>query len=217
MAGMFSDTLDWLDNSFDTELPAMPMQLAARGHDVWISSGRGRLFSDKHTTYVKDDPLTAAAFWDFSYEEVGMDDVSTFVDAIVAARPGACSKVTVVPHSTAVNSVLVAAASMPNLREKVGSIVAVAPCLQVSLSDFWLDTQDITSTNTLYDLLSALPSLFGPNYYENIEPFCTESPINTMICDKYLRPNPAESDPHLKETSLKAFEHVHQNTIQGAF
>jgi hypothetical protein len=71
-AGMFSDTLDWLSVSYSTELNAVPLQLALIGYDMWISSGRGRLFSDTHVLYDKDDAVSGAAeYWDYTFQDVG--------------------------------------------------------------------------------------------------------------------------------------------------
>jgi len=175
------------------------------------------MFSDTHTLYNKDDAITGAAYWDYTYENIGLEDVSAFVNTIVTARPGACNKVTLVPHSTAVNSALVAAARIPFLSDTVGTIAAVAPCLKVNINEYWLNEQDMETTDMLYSIISVLPSMFGPNHEEVIRPFCESSPINGMICDRYLLPNPAASDPQLKERSLKAYRQVHQNSIQNRF
>jgi hypothetical protein len=76
--------------------------------------------------------------------------VPAYIDAIIAARPSACNKVTLVPHSTAVNAVLVAAAGTPLLSEKVDLIAAVAPCLEVNTDNFWYPAGDIISADMLY-------------------------------------------------------------------
>jgi len=55
--GSYSDSLDWISCT-DESAPSIAVQLAQRGHDVWISSGRGRQFSNTHTTLSSTDPLT---------------------------------------------------------------------------------------------------------------------------------------------------------------
>lgn len=75
------------------------------------------------------DPVQNGQYWDYSFHNEGLEDVPAFVDSIIAARPGACNKVTIVAHSTAVNSSLVAASRIPKLADKVGMITGLGPCL----------------------------------------------------------------------------------------
>lgn len=118
-SGIFSNTLDWLQRDDSAQLPTA-LQLATRGYDVWLSSGRGRQFSDTHTTYSIADPLTRDQYWNYSFEDVGLTDVEAFVDKIIEERGGAnCDKVTLVPHGTSMSEDLVAAARVPGLATKV--------------------------------------------------------------------------------------------------
>ena len=58
------------------------------------------------------DPLMPFEYWNFSFEEVGREDLNSMVDAIILARNReveGCGKVTIVTHSTGANSALVAA------------------------------------------------------------------------------------------------------------
>ena len=63
-----------------------------------------------------------------------------------------------------------------------------------------------------------MTNLFGQNYDAQIAPLCDYSPpLGQMICDTYFSTNPAEFDSYLREESVKAFEHLHQNAIQKEF
>ena len=63
----------------NTEDKALAFVLANQGFDVWIGNNRGNFFSRKHATL---DPDKDASFWDFSFEEMGLSDLSAEVEYI---------------------------------------------------------------------------------------------------------------------------------------
>ena len=114
------------------------------GYDVWIGCTRGRAETSTHTTLNLADPVDEWAYWDFSFEEIGNEDVSSMIDKIIATRVNSCTKVAVVTHSTAANSAIVLATNADKqLSQKVSQIVTLAPCLQVNLLNFWNDLRDL--------------------------------------------------------------------------
>ena len=118
-SGLFSDTLDWLERDDPAAFPTA-LQLAQRGYDVWMTSGRGRQFSDTHTTWNKDDPSTQGDYWNYSFETIGLSDIEAFVDKIIEERGSKnCDKVTLVPHGTSFSEDLVAATRVAGLANKV--------------------------------------------------------------------------------------------------
>ena len=98
---------------------------------MWLGVSRGRPgYTLSHATLSPDLPLEEAQeFWDFSYEDVGLEDYTSMVSEIIASRPGSCDKVTLVTHSTGSNAALTAASLMPEFADCVGKIVTIAPCL----------------------------------------------------------------------------------------
>lgn len=74
MHGAFSDSVNWITCQ-DTSLPPVAVQLAQQGYDVWIASGRGRRFSRTHVSLNADDPADAPAYWYYSFEDVGIDEI----------------------------------------------------------------------------------------------------------------------------------------------
>ena len=88
------------------------------------------------------------------------------VDHILAQRAGSlCEKVTLVAHSTATNSALVAASDPTlNLQGRVGHILSIAPCLIINSNTFWLPVRDPPSIAAFYGSLSdfGITNLFGP-------------------------------------------------------
>ena len=110
------------------------------------------------------------------------------IDKIIDTRKDACSKVTIVTHSSGSNSALVLAAADPALQDKVDRIVSLAPCLEAEIDNFWLPLKDLSSIAMFYDLLASngVYSLFGPNHLSNIAPFCAIDDVTNMICQNFL-------------------------------
>lgn len=215
--GMYSEMLDWLRAEEDDSLPSTAVQLAKLGYDVWLGNSRGReIYSRSHVEYDPDDPMTEAQFWDYSFEDIGMEDFSTMIDAIIAHRWDYCNKVTLVTHSTGANAALVLAASDPLFSERVERIVTLAPCLLTNLDKFWLPLKDIESVEIFYSYMGmyGVTSLFGPHHNEEVSEFCVANDMTESICAAYLlEPN----NEHLKEDGLRSFQHVHQNAMTGRF
>jgi len=46
---------------------------------------------------------------------------------------------------------------------------------------------------------------------------CSQPGLGENICNSFFKPNPAETDPFLKEQSLKAYKHMHANSVDTAF
>lgn len=123
------------------------------------------------------DPLDVPNFnyWDFSFDEIGREDVVAMIDSIIANRnlpeDGGCSKVTVVTHSTGANQILVAAQDpSTGLDIKVGQILTIAPCLNINILDFWLPLKDLASVQAFYTAMAefGITNLFGPDSMEMI-------------------------------------------------
>ena len=83
--GMFSDPTDFFSRTDETTA-ALPIQLAMDGYDVWIGCSRGRPNTLEHTTLDKTDSEGKKNYWNFSFEEIGKEDITSMVDNIIAAR-----------------------------------------------------------------------------------------------------------------------------------
>jgi len=169
--GLYSGVEDWLLQDSDPTLPSTPIQLANLGFDVWMAASRGReVYSRTHATLDPNDPIEGEQYWDYSFETVGLNDYPAMVDKIIETRQDACSKVTIVTHSSGSNSALVLAAADPALQDKVDRIVSLAPCLEAEIDNFWLPLKDLSSIAMFYDLLASngIHSLFGPDHLTNI-------------------------------------------------
>ena len=81
--GIYSQVDDWLAAT-DTSLPNTAVQLAEMGYDVWLAPSRGKRYGRSHVTLDPDDPLTREAFWNYSFEDIGMHDLPVLVDTIIS-------------------------------------------------------------------------------------------------------------------------------------
>ena len=187
-AGIFSDTMDWLERDDPAALPTA-LQLGVRGYDVWMTSSRGRQFSDTHVLWSKDDPATLQNYWNYSFEKIGLNDIEAFVDKIIEVR-GAdlCDKVTMVPHGTGFSEDLVAAARVAGIANKVGQITSLAPCLDINTSEFAVGTGEMPTMEAVYGRLSTLPIYPAGISDPVLEAFCDFDAANTFICNTIIKP-----------------------------
>lgn len=71
-----ADMMEYVINSSD-QAPAFV--LADQGYDVWLGNNRGTRWSMGH---VSKDP-SEKAYWDWYQEDLGRQDVPTFIDYIL--------------------------------------------------------------------------------------------------------------------------------------
>ena len=146
------------------------------------------MYSDTHATLGKDDPVTGSQYWDYSFQKIGEEDVPAYVDAIVAARGGAdCSKVTIVPHSTAVDATMVAALTNGFLADKVDQVASVGPCFKLG-QNYWIAGRDFTTIEaykTFLDLWS-INYLFSPDHDTLVSNACANATGMEPVCQAVL-------------------------------
>lgn len=158
------------------------------------------------------DPLTSSAFWDYTFDNIGKEDVPAFIDAVIANRTGDCNKVQLLTHSSGANSALVAAINAASFSEKVSGITSLAPCLCLDLLEFWNPYEDPASINALFQFLldNNISGLFTSWHDEYLEEVCPPpTDMLGMICAKDLKP--ANDDGKCFEGSMKY--HLHLNQI----
>lgn len=73
---MSADSWFFQDDPNDTGLP-VPIQLWEAGYDVWLANNRGVSHSQGHRSI--DLYSNPAAYWDFSFAEIGMYDIPAMV------------------------------------------------------------------------------------------------------------------------------------------
>ena len=190
--GMFSEPMDWLARKDET-LPSIAVQLSQLGYDVWIGCPRGRKYTETNSNLDRSVPEDEAKFWDYTYAEIGSDDIQTMITTIIEERfDRDCSKVAVLTHSTAANSALTAASMDTEFwSQRVSAIISLAPCFMVDLQQYWLPVRDLASVDAFYVtiLSSGVYSLFGEEMESDLTSYCSQGPQQQAICQHYLLPH----------------------------
>ncbi|XP_011648331.1 lipase 3-like isoform X1 [Pogonomyrmex barbatus] len=76
MHGLLGCSADWLLTGRNRSIAYL---LADDGYDVWLGNSRGTTNSKNHTTLS----IQSAEFWDFSWHELGLYDLSAMIDYIL--------------------------------------------------------------------------------------------------------------------------------------
>ncbi|XP_011498380.1 PREDICTED: lipase 1-like isoform X1 [Ceratosolen solmsi marchali] len=118
MHGLGGSSADWILMGPGNSLA---YALADMGYDVWLGNNRGNIYSRNHTTM---DP-THRYFWDFSYHELGIHDLPSSIDYILA-RTGRRS-LFYVGHSQGTTQFLVMASQKPQYNGKIALATGLAP------------------------------------------------------------------------------------------
>eukprot|EP00742_Colponemidia_sp_Colp-10_P001844 GILJ01001974.1.p1 GENE.GILJ01001974.1~~GILJ01001974.1.p1 ORF type:complete len:384 (+),score=50.19 GILJ01001974.1:99-1250(+) len=96
-------------------------KLADAGYDVWVMAPRGTRGSSRHRTLTPQ----SREYWDFSFEEMGVFDVSACVDFIL--KQTNATKISYLGHSQGNAQMWAGLALKPELNDKLNVILAVAP------------------------------------------------------------------------------------------
>uniref|UniRef100_A0A6P7H6L8 Lipase n=1 Tax=Diabrotica virgifera virgifera TaxID=50390 RepID=A0A6P7H6L8_DIAVI len=117
--GLMACCTDWLLFGKERSLGYI---LADLGFDVWLANCRGNYYSRNHTKY---NPDKDAAFWAFSWHEIGMYDIPAMIDYILA-KTGE-KQIYHVGHSQGTTSFYVMTSMRPEYADKITHHVSLAP------------------------------------------------------------------------------------------
>jgi len=139
--------------------------LADAGYDVWMGNNRGNFYSP---------PVGSAASWAFSFDEMALYDVPTFINHIISVT--GVSSVGYVGHSEGTTQAFGTFSLLPDIAAKVNMFVALAPATYVS-----------HQTSVLISLLAGLDidvlfQIFG------IKDFFPESDLIKIIGELFCAP-----------------------------
>ncbi|XP_017770544.1 PREDICTED: gastric triacylglycerol lipase-like [Nicrophorus vespilloides] len=96
--------------------------LANRGFDVFLANSRGSMYARKHTTL---NPEKDAAFWRFSFEEIGTKDLPVIIDEILKVTQQ--NQVQYIGHMQGSTSFYVLASEKPEYNQKIEKMVSLGP------------------------------------------------------------------------------------------
>lgn len=101
--------------------------LADLGHDVWLGNTRGNFYSRRHVRLNPDGlKKERYRYWNFSYHQLGMSDLPTMIDHILATNKE-FDKIHYIGHSQGTTSFFVMASERPEYNDKIQLMQAFAP------------------------------------------------------------------------------------------
>lgn len=98
--------------------------LADAGYDVWMGNNRGTEVSRRHVR-LRPSGWNQKEYWNFSLHELGVHDLSTFIDHILNVTNQ--RKLNYIGYSQGGNSFLVLMSSRPEYNDKIIEAQLMAP------------------------------------------------------------------------------------------
>ncbi|XP_053669491.1 lipase 3-like [Anopheles marshallii] len=100
---------------------SLAYQLYEAGYDVWFSNSRASPESEGHERLDRDSDH----YWDFSFHEIGTEDLSAVIDYVLAATDR--KTLHFVGYSEAGSAVLTLLSELPGYNQKMASVELMAP------------------------------------------------------------------------------------------
>ncbi|KAE8739019.1 hypothetical protein FOCC_FOCC015489 [Frankliniella occidentalis] len=147
---------------------ALASVLYEAGFDVWLGNARGTTESRRHKTLVPGD----AKFWDFSWHEIGSQDLPALIDHVLNATNQ--TSLHYVGHSQGTTTFFVMGSERQEYMAKVKTFVALAPIAFVN---------DIRSIPDLIRLMGANEFLPNSKLVSWLgDTFCADGDITQPLC-----------------------------------
>lgn len=162
---------------------ALAFELSNHGYDVWLGNARGSTFSLNHTKY---DYRHDWRYWDFSFHEMGLHDLPTCIDYILAKRRR--KSLTYIGHSQGNLAMFILQSLRPEWAAKVKPFIAVAPIAVIPDVYFGIMRPLIRAISPIVTPKSLNKVLKGqllPNdgsIAKALDPICAFKPT-TIVCD----------------------------------
>lgn len=116
--GLLSSSLDFVVTGPEKGLGFI---LADLGYDVWLGNARGNTHSRNHTTLSPDN----VDFWNFSWHEIGMYDISAMIDKVISTTGQ--PKIHYAGHSQGTTGFFVLMSMRPEYNAKIRSAHMLSP------------------------------------------------------------------------------------------
>ncbi|CAG9786557.1 unnamed protein product [Diatraea saccharalis] len=101
---------------------SLVVALVKNGYDVWIGNVRGTEYSRRHKQFNPDIHME---YWNFSFHEIGLWDVSAKIDYIL--NKTGQTQISCIGHSQGTSAFFVLNSIRPEYNEKIKLLVALAP------------------------------------------------------------------------------------------
>lgn len=159
---------------------SLAYQLADAGYDVWLLNSRGNRYSKGH---IRN--LPPKLYWDFSYEEMGLQDLPATIDHILFNR--GLSKLIYIGFSQGTTELFVMCSMRPEYNAKIEHAILLAPVaglqhIQYPFIKFWSRNLNIVMSLTeKIELYEAFPSNENLNKFHNT--VCRLNSLYKIICE----------------------------------
>ncbi|XP_065225614.1 lipase 3-like isoform X2 [Planococcus citri] len=118
--GILCSSTDWVIAGANNSLGFL---LADGGYDVWLGNVRGNTYSRKHNKF--DEFRNRKEYWDFCWHEMGIYDMPTTIDYILAQTGH--SQLYYIAHSMGTTIFYVMCSERPQYNKKVKAMISFAP------------------------------------------------------------------------------------------
>ncbi|XP_028035446.1 lipase 3-like [Bombyx mandarina] len=100
---------------------SLPYMLSEAGYDVWLANARGNKYSKMHSA----KPADAPDFWDFSFHEIGLYDLSALINYVLQIRDKV--EICLIGYSMGATSALALLSTDSIYNEILKSVILIAP------------------------------------------------------------------------------------------
>ncbi|KAJ8672647.1 hypothetical protein QAD02_003906 [Eretmocerus hayati] len=168
--GLFMSSVNFVMRGPDRDLAFI---LSDAGYDVWLGNARGNTNSRSHKTLKPDD----AQFWDFSYHEIALGDVKTFIDYTLNVTNK--NKLTYVGYSSGSTEGFALLSTRPEYNKKINLLVDIAPIV------FWKHNRGalINAVSTAIGFAENINYYFGWIPQEIFSQFGIFPDLGKKVCE----------------------------------
>ncbi|KPJ06382.1 Lipase 3 [Papilio machaon] len=117
--GLLGSSIDWI---LLGPKHSLPYKLINAGYDVWLPNVRGNAYSRAHVS----KSIHSAEFWDFSWHEIGLYDLSSIIDYI-REKNSVKSQIILVAHSMGATALMVLLSTSPHYNTILSFVILLAP------------------------------------------------------------------------------------------
>ena len=158
--GLLDSSDSWVANNEELSLP---LRLVLEGYDAWIMNTRGNKHSNNHEFYNKSNKK----FWNFSFHEMGLLDVTAVTDYILNLTKK--EKLTYIGHSQGCAQFYVLCSLRPEYcKEKYKGMIALGPAVYVDNTEALLLKALITIKLDKLVLFMGINSVFETSGNTNL-------------------------------------------------
>lgn len=207
---------------------SIAFQLSDLGYDVWIFNARGNKYSKGH---IKN--LSEKEYWDFSYEEMGTQDLPAVIDYILKATSQPTLSYVGFSQGTAIFFVM--CSMKPEYNAKIEHAILLAPIAWITNIQYpFIDilAQNLDTLATFFDQIGVY-ELYPNNVLSNLyhAKVCREDVPENILCkleyyisygirnisNLYPERLPVVASHIPAGISTKTFVHYFQSYISGRF